>query len=91
LEEYQSKAGEIYTDENSTAQDSRPTSSERSIEDDGESLVGDDVTEQQSHQHPMFSFLEESKHTGGIPSFGFIARGFDDLQIDLILSIDADG
>lgn len=46
------------TNENSRAYNGRPASTERSIEDDRESFVGDDVAQEKRDQNPVLAALE---------------------------------
>lgn len=75
----------IRTNQNSTAQDGGPASSQRTIKHNGQSLVGDDIAQQQSHKDPMLPPVEQSQNFGGMLHLGPFPRCFDDLQVDLIL------
>jgi hypothetical protein len=48
---------DILTDEHSRAEHSRPPSTQRAIENDGQRFVGDNIAQQESNQDPMFPSL----------------------------------
>ena len=74
-----------HTDQNSTPQNSRPASSERTIDNDGQGFVGDNIAQKECNQYPVLSLFNQMKHACSIFSFSNVSWGFDNLQIDLIL------
>ena len=79
--------GDNCTNQDGTAQNRRPTPSQRSIQHNGQCFVGDHITEKQSNQHPMFSLLQKTEYASRVFSFPTVAGGLNDLQINLILYI----
>jgi hypothetical protein len=62
------------TNEYRGAKDSRPASTQRPVEHDGESFVGDDVAKEKGHQHPMFAALEQAQHPRRVLALVGLAR-----------------
>ena len=64
-----------YTNEDSRAEDGGPASTKRPIEDNRQCFVGNDITQEQRNEDPMFAVLEQSQHPlRGLALVGF-ARG----------------
>jgi hypothetical protein len=76
----------IYTNQDGTAQHSRPATAQGAIEHDGQSFVGDDVAEQQCDENPMLALLQQAQDSGSALLLAALARGCDNLQVDFILA-----
>jgi hypothetical protein len=82
---------DLDTNQDGTAQDGRPATTQRAIQDNGQSLVCDDVAEQQGDENPMLALLQQTQDSGGALLLAALARGCNDLQVDFILAHECNG
>ena len=76
----------MHTNQDGTAQHSRPATTERAIQHNGQSFVGNDVAEQQCDKDPMLALLQQAQDFGSTLLLASLARGSDNLQVDFILA-----
>jgi len=75
--------------EDGGANNGRPASTQRAVEDNGQRLVGDDVAEEERHQDPVLAALQQSQNAGGVVALVRLARLGEDLEIDFVLAHEA--
>lgn len=69
----------MHTDEHGGTKDGRPTAAERSIENNGEGFICDDIAQQEGDQNPVFTLFQQSQHLGGVCLLSALARVSNDL------------
>jgi hypothetical protein len=82
---------DVNTNQDGTAQDGRPATTQRAIQDNGQSLVCDDVAEQQGDENPMLALFQQPQNSGGAFLLAALARGCNDLQVDFVLAHECNG
>jgi hypothetical protein len=79
-------AGSERTNEYRGAQNGGPASSQGAVEHNGQGFVGDDIAEEQRHEHPMFAAVEESQHARCVLALRGFARVRQNLEVDFVLA-----
>jgi hypothetical protein len=75
----------MHTNQYRTAEYSRPSSSQRTVEHNGKRFVDDDIAQQQCDQDPMLSLLQQVVNLLRVPLFFSFAGGSYHLEVNTIL------
>jgi hypothetical protein len=81
------------TNQHRTTQYCRPsiTAAQRPVQNDGQSLVGDDIAKDPSDQHPVLPSFQKSEDSASVPSLSSLARCRNNPRMDRVLAHEPKG
>ncbi len=85
------EGGSVRTNQNSAPDNGGNATAKTPIQNDGQSLVYNDVRQEQCDEHPVFAAVEKMVNAVRIFVLGFFVVEGDDAQVDLVLAHERDG
>ena len=79
------------TDQDGTANNGRPSSSQAPVQDNRQSLVRDDIAQQERNQNPMLALAQQAKDSLRVSSLGALSARSNDLQVCFVLAHQSNG
>lgn len=76
----------LSTDQDSTANDGCDAAAERPVQHNGQRLVDNDIAQQQRHENPMLSLVQQVQHSPRVLVLRLGRIALQDLQVNAVLS-----